>query len=115
MKSTSTAVFLILFLMISFGCSTPSGTIAISDLQKNTAKYQGQQVAVVGTANVQTELSPQMFQLNNKYDSIWVSRPESAYNPDQGRQVRVTGTFQKKKFNVIGEVYYIEATKVEVE
>jgi hypothetical protein len=116
MKGSSSAVFLILCLLISIGCSsTPSGTIAIPDIKKDAAKYLGQNVIVVGTADIQTDRAPEMFRLYNKYDSIWVLRPESTYYPDQGRQIRVTGTLQKKHFNIIGEVNYIDATKIEVE
>jgi hypothetical protein len=115
MKGCFAAGFLIVCLMISFGCSTPSGTVAIGDLQKNAAKYLGKNVIVVGTADIKTELSPQMIKMYTKFDYVWISRPESSYLPDQGRQIRVTGTFQKKRFNIIGEVYFIEAAKIEVE
>jgi hypothetical protein len=116
MKRCSAAVFLILFLLISFGCSsTPSGTIAISDLQKNATKYLGQKVVVVGTADIKTPLAPQMLKIYNKYDTIYVSRPESTYYPDSGRQIRVTGTLRHDHFNLIGEVDFIEATQIEVE
>jgi hypothetical protein len=117
MKRSSAAVWFILCLLVSFGCSsTPSGTIAVSELQKNPIKYLGQHVAVVGTADIHTEsLAPQMLKLCHKYDCIWVSRPESTYYPDQGRLIRVTGTFQQKRFNLIGEVYYIEADDIDVE
>jgi hypothetical protein len=117
-KRTSAAVFLILCLLISFGCSsTPSGTIAIRVLQKDAAKYLGKNVVVVGSADIRgsAPLAPQMFKLSNKDGYIWVSRPESAYSPDQERQVRVTGILQQKRLNIFGEVYYIEASKVEVE
>jgi len=117
MKRTSAAVFLISCLLFSFGCSsTPSGTIAIADLQKDAAKHLGQNVVVVGTADIRTgALAPQMIKLYNKFDIIWVSRAESVYSPDQGRQVRVTGVLQQKHFNVLGDIYYIEAAKIEVE
>ena len=116
MKRFSAAGFLIVCLLISFGCSsTPSGTIAIGDLKKNAEKYLGQNVVVVGTADIKTERSPDMIKMYTKFDYVWIARPESSYLPDQGRQIRVTGTFQKKLFNIIGEVYYIEAAKIEVE
>jgi hypothetical protein len=116
MKRSSAAVFPIFFLLISFGCSsTPSGTIAISDLQKNATKYLGQKVVVVGTADIKTELAPKMLKLYNKFDFVYVSRPESSYYPDQGRPIRVTGTLRHERINLIGEVNFIDATKVEVE
>ena len=118
MKRTSAAVFLIFCLLISIGCSsTPSGTIAIGDIQKDGAKYLGKNVVVVGAADIRgsAPFAPQMFKLTNKDGSVWVSRPESAYSPDQERQVRVTGTLQQKKLNIFGEVYCIDATKIEVE
>jgi hypothetical protein len=118
MIRTSAAVILVLCLLISFGCSsTPSGTIAINDIQKDGAKYVGKNVVVVGAADIRgsAPFAPQMFKLTNKDGSVWVSRPESTYLPDQERQVRVTGTLQQKRLNIFGEVYCIEATKVEVE
>jgi len=116
MKRSSAAVLVCLCLLISIGCSSaPSGTISISDLQKNAAKYLGQNVVVVGAAEIRTELSPQMIKITNKYDYVWVALPESEKEPPQGYQVRVTGTFQKGKFNIIGNVNYIQATTVKME
>jgi hypothetical protein len=117
MKMSSAAVFMCFCLLISIGCSsTPSGTISVSDLQKNAEKYLGQNVVVVGAAEIRTELAPpQMFKLTNKYDYVWIEIPESEKKPPQGYQIRVTGTFQKKQLNIIGNVYCIQATTVKME
>ena len=41
--------------------------------------------------------------------------PEGTEEPPQGIDVRVTGILQQKEFTIIGEVFYILATKVEME
>ena len=117
MTKVSTAVFLGLCLLISFGCSsTPSGTIAVRDLQKNPAQYLGQNVVAVGMADTRTPLSSfRMFKLYSDSDFVWVALPEGAEEPMQGAMIRVTGTMQQKEFNIIGKSYYIEAAKVNVE
>jgi hypothetical protein len=116
MKKSSTAVILFVCLLITIGCSS-SGTISVHDLQPaKAAKYLGQNVVVVGSADIKTPGAPaRMFRLTDKYEYIWVERPESASEPPQGYQVRVTGTLQKKQTNIFGEVYCVVATKVEME
>jgi hypothetical protein len=117
MKKLYTAVFLGLWLLVSLGCSsTPSGTISIGDLQKNAAARLGQNVVVVGMADVRTPLSTfKMFRLYDGSKYIWIRRPESSEEPPQGVTVRVFGAFQQQEFNVIGKVFYIEATRVAME
>jgi len=117
MKKLFTAVFLGLWMLISLGCSsTPSGTISIGDIQKNAASRLGQNVVVVGMADTRTPLSSfRMFKLYDGSQYLWVTLPESAEEPPQGVNVRVTGALQQKEFNIIGKVYYIESTKVAME
>jgi hypothetical protein len=117
MKKLFAAIIVGGVLLLSFGCSsTPAGTIAISELQKNAASRLGQEVVVVGMAETKTPLSSfGMFKLFRKSDYIWVTMPEGAEEPPQGLDVRVTGTLQQKKFDLVGEVYYIEATKIRME
>ncbi len=116
MKKLWTAAFLGL-LLLAIGCSsTPPGTISIGELQKTAASKLGQDVVVVGTAETKTSLSAfRMFKLYNKGDFIWVTIPESEEEPAQGMKYRVSGPLQQKKFDLIGETYYIEATSLRVE
>jgi hypothetical protein len=118
MKKLCAAVFLALWLLISFGCSsTPSGTISIGDIQKNTAQYLGQNVVVVGMADTRTSGSSfGLFKLsNNDYKYLWVKLPEGAEEPPQGIKVRVFGTLREGQFNILGKIFYIESTKVAME
>ena len=117
MKKLSTAAFLGLWLLFYLGCSsTPSGTIAIGDIQKNAADRLGQNVVVVGMADTRTPLSSfRMFKLYDGSKYLWVMLPESAEEPPQGVNVRVFGTLQQKEFNIIGKVFYIQSTKVAME
>jgi hypothetical protein len=117
MKKSSAAVLLCMCLLISIGCSSaPSGTVAVHDLQPaNAAKYLGQNIVVVGSAEIRSPRSPEMFRLTDKYEYIWVLRQESTSKPPQGYKVQVTGTLKKGQQNLIGDVYYIDATKVEMD
>ena len=106
-----------LLLLLSFGCSsTPSGTVAIEEILKNAATQLGQNVVVVGMAEIKTpNAPPRMFRIykNNQY--LWVLLPEMASEPPQGADVRVSGTVQQKEFTLIGKVVYIQADKVRLE
>ena len=116
MKKLCMAVFLVMGLLFSFGCSSSSGTADLGDLLEKGAAGLGQGVVVVGMAEVKTPLSSLgMFKLYDGGRSVWVSLPESASMPPQGMKVRVTGVFGEKEFNVIGKVFYIEAIKVAME
>jgi hypothetical protein len=116
MKKSCTAVFLGLCLLILIGCSsTPSGTIAVRDIQKDAAKYLGQTVVVVGTAEIKTPLAPKMIRLFNEYDAVYVELSDAVTAPPQGYKIRVTGTLKHGKRNIIGEVDYIEAAKIQME
>lgn len=117
MQNLYTSVFLILALLLSYGCSSiPSGTDKIVDLQKDGAARLGQNVTVVGMADVKTPLSSfRLFKLYQGQNFIWVELPEGAEEPPQGMNVRVTGAMQEKEFAIIGKVIHIEATKVAME
>ncbi len=117
MRKLCAGIFIGVMLLLAFGCSsTPSGTIAISELQKTAASRLGQEVVVVGDAETKTPLSSfKMFKLFKGSDYIWVTIPEGAEEPPQAVSVRVTGTLQQKEFNIVGKVYYIEATKLRLE
>ena len=117
MKNLCTAIFLVLALLLTFGCSSiPSGTDVITDLQKKGAAAIGQNVVVVGMADNKTPLSSfRMIKLYQGQDYIWVILPEGAEEPPQGMTVRVTGTIQEKEFTVIGKAVHIEATKIAME
>jgi hypothetical protein len=117
MKNIYLAVFLILSLLILFGCSSiPSGTDKITDLQKQGAQRLGQNVVVVGMADTKTPLSSfRMFKLYQNENFIWVTLPEDAEEPPQGMNVRAAGVLQEKEFSVIGKVIYVEATKITME
>jgi hypothetical protein len=112
-----TAIFLVLSLLLSFGCSSiPSGTERIADLQKNGAARIGQSVVIVGMADNKTPLSSfRIIKVYQNEDFIWVVLPEGAEEPPQGMNIRVAGTFQQKEFSVIGKVFCIEATKITME
>ena len=117
MKTLCAAAFIGVVLLLSFGCSsTPSGTISISELEKTAASRLGQEVVVVGMAETKTPLSSlKMFKLFKGNDYIWVTIPEGTEEPPQAVSVRVTGALQQKDFNIVGKVYYIEATKITME
>jgi hypothetical protein len=118
MKKFITTAFLGLWLLSSFGCSSiPSGTVAIKDLMADPEEQLGVEVVLVGTAEIRTEMSSfGMFKLYQGNDFIWVTLPEDdTEEPPQGIKVRVSGILQQKEFTVIGEVYYILATKVAME
>jgi hypothetical protein len=117
MKNFYVAVILVLSLLLLFGCSSvPSGTDKITNLVKQGAERLGQNVVVVGMADTKTPLSSfRMFKLYQDSDFIWVTLPEGAEEPPQGMNVRAAGVLQQKEFNVIGKVFYVEATKVTME
>jgi len=117
MKNSCSAVFLILSLLLFFGCSSiPSGTDKITDLQTKGAERLGQNVIVVGMADTKTPLSSfRMFKVYQNEDFIWVTLPEGAEEPPQGMTVRAAGVLQQKEFTVIGKVFYVEATKISME
>jgi len=117
MKKLCSAALIGFLLLISFGCSSiPSGTESIKDLQKNAASRIGQEVIVVGMADTKTPMSSfRMFKLYQDSDFVWVTLPEGQEEPPQGINVRVTGPMQQKEFELIGKVYYLEASKVRME
>jgi hypothetical protein len=116
MKKLCIAVFLGLWLLFSFSCSSSSGTTDIGDLLKKGADKLGEDVVVVGMAETKTPLSSfGMFRLYDGQKSIWVSLPQSGSMPPQAARVRVTGVLGQKEFNVVGKVFYIEAIKVAME
>jgi len=117
MKMLFTVAVLGLWLLSSIGCSSlPSGTIAIKDAIADPEGQLGVEVVLVGMAETKTEMSSfGMFKLYQDNDSIWVTLPEGTEEPPQGIKVRVSGILQQKEFTLIGEVYYILATKVEME
>ena len=117
MKKLFAVIFIAVLLLISFGCSsTPAGTIAISELEKNAASYVGKEVVVVGMAETKTPLTSfRMFKLYKGNNYIWSSIPEGTEEPPQAVQVRVTGVMQQKEFSIVGNIYYIEATAVRME
>ena len=117
MKKLITAAFLGLWLLSSLACSSiPSGTVSIKDALANPEDKLGTEMVLVGMAETKTEMSSfGMFKLYQDNDYIWVTLPEGTEEPPQGIKVRVTGLLQQKEFTLIGEVYYILATKVEME
>jgi hypothetical protein len=117
MKKLFTAAFLGLWLLFSLGCSSvPSGTMTIKDVLASPEDQLGAEAVLVGMAETRTEMSTfEMFKLYQGNDFIWVTLPEGTEEPPQGIDVRVSGILQQKEFTIIGEVYYILATKVEME
>ena len=119
MKSLCVAVFLSALLLITLSCSsTPPGTLAIDDIAAREAELIGQEVVVVGTAEIRTNLSTfNMFKVYQRGDFIWISfDPDNVTMPPQGLDVRVTGTLGKKKFTSLpDEQLYIDATAVNME
>ena len=117
MKKFITTAFIGLWLLSSLGCSSiPSGTVAIKDLLADPESQLGVEVVLVGTAETRTEMSSfGMFKLYQDNASVWVTLPEDTEEPPQGIKVRVYGILQQKEFTVIGEVYYILATRVAME
>jgi hypothetical protein len=117
MKKYSAAALLGLWLLISMGCSSaPSGTMSVENLKKNMAAQLGQNVVVVALTDVRTELSSfKMFKLYESNSFVWASIPEGTEEPPQGYKVRVTGVVKEKEFPAVGKIYFIEATKVEME
>ncbi len=117
MKNLWITLFLLLSLLMAYGCSTvPAGTDKIVDLHKNAAARLGQNVTVVGIADVKTPLSSfRLFKLYQGQDFIWVSLPEDGEEPPQGFKIRVAGVLQQGEFTIIGNVYYIAASKITYE
>jgi hypothetical protein len=117
MKKLYAATIIGVMLLLSFGCSsTPSGTIAINELNQSMASKLGQDVVVVGEAETKTQLSSfKMFKIFRGNDNVWVAIPEGTEEPPQAVKVRVSGKVQQKEFNLVGKIYYIEATKIRME
>jgi len=117
MKKLYAATIIGVVLLLSFGCSSaPSGTVAIAEINKDAASKLGQDVVVVGEAETKTQLSSfKMFKIFKGNDSIWVTIPEGTEEPPQAVKVRVTGKLQQKEFNLVGKIFYIEATKIRME
>ncbi|MBN1566957.1 MAG: hypothetical protein JXA73_03865 [Acidobacteria bacterium] len=117
MKKICTAVLLGLWLLFSIGCSsTPAGTEKIKNLLKDPESILGKEVVSVGLAETKTSLSSfRMFKLYDGADFIWVKYPESVEEPPQGYKIRVHGMLLQGEFNIIGKVYYLEASKVTME
>jgi len=117
MKKFFTTAFLGLWLLSSLGCSSiPEGTVSIRDLMANPEEQLGLEIELVGMAEIRTQMSSfSMFKLYQDNDSVWVLLPEDTEEPPQGIKVRVSGILQQKEFTVIGEVYYMLATKVAME
>ena len=117
MKKFFTTAFLGLWLLSSLGCSSiPEGTVAIRDLMADPEEQLGVEIELVGMAETRTQMSSfGMFKLYQDNDYVWVTLPEDTEEPPQGIDVRVYGVLQQKEFTVIGEVYYILATKVAME
>jgi len=119
MKKLFAATFICIGILalLSFGCSsTPSGTVAIEDLQKNAAARIGQDIVVVGETETKTQLSSfKMFKLTKDFNYVWVSIPEGTDEPPQATKVRVSGKVQQKDMNLVGKIYYIEANKIRME
>ena len=117
MKKIFAAVLLGLLLLISISCSsTPAGTDKLKDIANNPAEKLNKNVVVVGLAETKTPLSSlRMFKIYDGGDFLWVKYPDTVEEPPQGLNVRVFGTIQQGQFNLIGKVYYIDATKVAME
>jgi hypothetical protein len=117
MKKFFTTAFLGWWLLSSFGCSSlPEGTVAIKDLMADPEEQLGVEIELVGMAETRTQMSSfGMFKLYQNNDFVWVTLPEDTEEPPQGIDVRVFGILQQKEFTVIGEVYYILATRVAME
>ncbi len=117
MKKVCAAALVSLLLLLSISCSSiPAGTEKITDLQKNGASKLGKEVIVVGMADNRSSMSSfRLFKLYQGNDFIWAKVPEGKEEPPQGINVRVTGPLQKQKFEVIGEVYFVDSTKLAME
>ncbi len=116
MKKLVAAAFLLGLLFLAGCSSTPSGADNLIDVIENAASRVGQKVVVVGTSETKTGFSSEgLFQLFVGTKSIWVQRNEEIEEPPQATKIRVEGTLQKKTFNIVGEVYYIDATSVSME
>jgi hypothetical protein len=117
MKKIFTAVFLGLWLLFSIGCSSiPSGTDKIEDLKNNAASMIGKNVVVVGLSETKTSLSSfRMFKISQGNNWFWAKYPEGGEEPPQGTKVRVSGVIQESMFNIIGNTYFIQATRVAME
>ena len=119
MKKISTAILLGSLLIILAGCSTtPEGTVALKDLQRNIEQQIGQKVVVVGNADVRIPgmASHGLFRLYKGYDAVLVTVPEGEKDPPQGARVRVTGVIAEEEFSGgIGRKVYINAQSVRME
>jgi hypothetical protein len=117
MKKICAAVWLGLWLLFLIGCSsTPPGTERVKNLLKDPESILGKEIVSVGLSETKTPLNSfRMFKLYDGGDFIWVKYPESVEGPPQGTKIRVYGNLLEGTFDIIGKVYYIEASKVLME
>jgi len=110
-----------LLMMIFAGCSSsPEGTVAIKDLQRDIERQIGQRVVVIGSVDTKDNSlsSPEarLFRLYKGNDTVLASIPEGTEAPPQGVRVRVTGVVAEKDFPAgIGRKVYIEAETITME
>ncbi len=116
MTKVCAAALVSLLLLLSISCSSiPAGTEKITDLLKDSSKL-GKEVVVVGMADNRSTMSSfKLFKLYQGSDFIWAKVPEGKEEPPQGINVRVSGPLQKQKFDIIGEVVYVESTQLKME
>jgi hypothetical protein len=55
------------------------------------------------------------FRIINSNKNIWVKRTELLDEPPQAEKVRVEGILRQGEFNIIGKVFYVEATNIKLE
>ena len=117
MKKKLTAVLLGLSLLFLIGCSsTHEGTDSHKAIAKNPEEKLGKEVVVVGKADTKTALASfNMFKLYGEGENLWIKYPDSIEEPPQGVYVRVFGTLKQEEVNIVGTVYFIDATKIVME
>jgi hypothetical protein len=119
MKKNSTTLLFCLLLLVLIGCSsTPEGTVAIKDLQKNIEQQIGQKVVVVGTADTSASgmSTTGLFRLYKGNEAVWVSVPERGSAPPQGVRIRVTGVIAENTFSGgIGRRVYVDLESITME
>ena len=119
MKNFSTAIVLGLFLIVFAGCSSaPEGAVSIKELQRTIEQRIGQEVVVVGTADL-SNASMSSFRLLRLFrgnDAVWASIPEDATSPPQGMRVRVTGVVTEEEFpGGVGRRVYVKSRSIRIE